>query len=422
MRRIIFLFLAILFFYSARVSAQNLAHAKELMDTLCSPYLGGRGYVNSGAKRASQLIMNYFKARKMEKLPHTFNYYQFYSFPVNAFPGKLSFSVDGNLQKPGIDFLVDASSSSLSESEFPLIYIDSNALNTLPQMPKGSYAVFLDTKGLSDSLRDALEESPIVNSSALIIVPKDRLVWRICKQVSKIPRLEVLRKNFLLSAKKVKAEIENKYYKSFASRNVMAVIPGTKQPDSFIILSAHYDHLGRMGQATYFPGANDNASGVAMLLDLADFYSHPENTPAYSIIFIAFSGEEAGLMGSKYFTEHPVVPLNKIALLINMDLMANGQDGMTVVNGSIYKKDYEKLVTLNFEKKYLRKINPRGKAPNSDHYWFSEKGVKSFFFYLLGDYPHYHEINDTPDKPTFAAYNSTFKLIRDYIKLTTNHR
>ena len=89
-----------------------------------------------------------------------------------------------------------------------------------------------------------------------------------------------------------------------------------------------------MGKDVYFPGANDNASGVAMLLNLANYYSKKENQPKCSIAFIAFAGEEAGLLGSKYFSEHPLIPLNKMKFLVNLDLLGTGDEGMMVVNAT----------------------------------------------------------------------------------------
>jgi Zn-dependent M28 family amino/carboxypeptidase len=195
----------------------------------------------------------------------------------------------------------------------------------------------------------------------------------------------------------------------------MGYVKGTEYPDSFIFLTAHYDHLGEMGKGTYFPGANDNASGIAILIDMARYFANSKIKPRYSIGFIAFAGEEAGLVGSKYYTDYPVTPLKNISFLMNMDLMANGQTGMMVVNGSVFPKEYGKLVHINDSAHYLYAIDKRGKAANSDHYWFSEKGVKAFFFYLLGKYPYYHDIYDTSDKPTMAGYDGAFRLIRDFI-------
>src|SRR4030095_9120627 len=108
--------------------------------------------------------------------------------------------------------------------------------------------------------------------------------------------------------------------------NVLGMVPGTLYPDSFIVFTAHYDHLGRMGKKALFPGANDNASGSAMIIDLARYYAQPANRPKCSLLFIAFAGEEAGLIGSRYYTENPILPLEQIKFLINLDLMGNGEE------------------------------------------------------------------------------------------------
>ena len=116
------------------------------------------------------------------------------------------------------------------------------------------------------------------------------------------------------------------------------MVKGTAQPDSFIFITAHYDHLGGMGKDTYFPGANDNASGDALLLSLAKYYvAHPAK---YSIGFILFAGEEAGLVGSKYYTENPIVPLKNIRFLINTDLAGTGDEGITVVNATEFPNEF----------------------------------------------------------------------------------
>jgi Zn-dependent M28 family amino/carboxypeptidase len=85
-----------------------------------------------------------------------------------------------------------------------------------------------------------------------------------------------------------------------------------------------------MGEDTYFPGANDNASGISLLMNLAKYYA--ANPQEYSIGFICFAGEEAGLVGSHYFTENPLVSLKKVRFLLNTDLAGTGEEGITVVN------------------------------------------------------------------------------------------
>jgi Zn-dependent M28 family amino/carboxypeptidase len=164
-----------------------------------------------------------------------------------------------------------------------------------------------------------------------------------------------------------------------------------------------------MGKDTYFPGANDNASGVSLLMNLAHYYaSHPQR---YSIGFILFAGEEAGLIGSKYFTENPLVPLKNIRFLLNTDLAGTGEEGITVVNATEYPKEFELLKSINNENKLLAAVNARGKAANSDHYFFSEKGVPAFFFYTLGGIKAYHDVFDKAATLPLNEHEDLFKLI-----------
>src|SRR5690606_28226653 len=133
--------------------------------------------------------------------------------------------------------------------------------------------------------------------------------------------------------------------------------------DSFVVVSAHYDHLGMMGKGTYFRGASDNASGTSLMLDLAAHYA--QTKPKYSMVFVAFGSEEIGLVGSKAFVDDAVVPLKSIKAVLNIDLMGGGSEGVTVVNGSVYTKLFD-LVELANKDARLSKIKVRGKSANSD--------------------------------------------------------
>ncbi|MFD1258415.1 M28 family metallopeptidase [Mucilaginibacter terrae] len=178
------------------------------------------------------------------------------------------------------------------------------------------------------------------------------------------------------------------------------------------MFTAHYDHLGGMGSSTYFPGANDNASGISMLLGLAKYYAaHPQ---PYTMAFICFAGEEAGILGSKYFTDHLLVPLNSIRFLINTDLAGTGNEGITVVNATLHAKEFELLKQVNAKGNYLVKVNSRGKAANSDHYWFTEKGVPAFFIYTMGGIKAYHDVFDISKTLPLNEYNDLFKLITGF--------
>ena len=126
---------------------------------------------------------------------------------------------------------------------------------------------------------------------------------------------------------------------SIVGRNVGAILPGSdpKLKDEWILLSAHYDHLGKRGDVLY-PGADDNASGVAMLLEVAEYFALSKDKPRRTIAFISFDQEEAGLIGSTYFVAHPPLPFRNFKAFLIADMlgrsMANVMDEYVFVLGS----------------------------------------------------------------------------------------
>jgi Zn-dependent M28 family amino/carboxypeptidase len=194
---------------------------------------------------------------------------------------------------------------------------------------------------------------------------------------------------------------------------VLGFVPGTEKPDHFIVFSAHFDHLGRMGPAL-FPGAHDNASGTALLLYLAQYFTqHPQK---YSIAFFAFSGEEAGLLGSKYFTEHPIFPLNNIRFVTNVDMTGDATNGITVVNAVEQKGAFALLNSINDTASYLPEIKQRDQSHNSDHYYFSKHGVPAIFIYGNGTKPYYHDVFDKAHELSLENIDGLTKLLIDFVE------
>jgi aminopeptidase YwaD len=223
------------------------------------------------------------------------------------------------------------------------------------------------------------------------------------------------------AARTVRLRLDAVFQPAYQTQNIVGVLPGRVQPDSFLVVTAHYDHLGRLGHRAYFPGANDNASGTAMLLELAEHYTRPENRPAYSLVFLAFGAEEAGLVGSRYFVEHPLVPLPSIRFLLNLDLLGTGQEGATVVNGRVFESEYQLLQQLNTNGQYLPSLAARGRAANSDHYYFSEQGVPAFFLYTRGTPSFYHDVQDKAATLPLTGFPGAFRLLRAFLDALGAH-
>ncbi|MDQ3193305.1 MAG: M28 family peptidase [Bacteroidota bacterium] len=417
--KIFILFISI----SLCVSAQDQGYAKMIIDTLSAPGMHGRGYVLGGDNLAADLIKQEFV--KWELLPFNNNYFQPFTFSVNTFPGKADFSVDDKKLLPGLDYLIIPFSGSDSGTYNTILfdYKTWNNKKKLKAFSKSNFSdkyVVVDNTGVKSNTDKEVFKAALSNpfkAKGIIKLTDDKLTWSVSQQKADYVALEVVRNKFPLKSKTISVNIENKFYNTYSSQNVIGYVKGVSNPDSFIVFTAHYDHLGRMGKNTYFPGANDNASGIALISDLAAHYSR--NPSAYSIVFIAFSAEEAGLIGSEYYTKNPLFPLANIRFLVNLDLLGNGEEGITVVNASEFKEEFLLLNKINDRNNYLTKINERGKAANSDHYFFSENGVRCFFIYTLGENKAYHDVNDTSDKIKLPVYDEIFRLLTDFTGILT---
>ncbi len=253
-------------------------------------------------------------------------------------------------------------------------------------------------------------------AKALIELQKEKLTASVSTAQQSHPAFDMVKKDLNPQAKKASFRVDAKLIKGYQSQNVIGYVRGKKYPDQYLVVSAHYDHLGRMGKETYFPGANDNASGTSLLLELARYYALPENQPDYSIAFMAFGAEEAGLIGSKFYTEHPKFPLGQIKFMINLDLLGTGDEGMMVVNGTRLGEEFDLLKKINDEKGYLPKLQKRDNAPNSDHFFFARKGVRAVFVYTLGGPKFYHDIYDRPETLPLTKFAGSFGLIRDFLE------
>jgi aminopeptidase YwaD len=365
----------LLLFWGYHSFSQDRAFAKKIVDTLTSPTFWGRGYTNDGMKKAAEYLSSQFQSYGLKPMNGN-DFLQKFSYPVNTFPGDMEVSINGKDMIPGKDYIVGAESRGIKA--------------------KGNLE-------RADSVQ-------FVNREKRVVVKlEDKLTWDVSPEATDVTIIQVDKRSLNDVPGSFKIDIENKVVKDFKAANVCGIVKGTIKPDSVIFITAHYDHLGGMGKDTYFPGANDNASGISLLLNLAHYYA--ANPRPYSIGFICFAGEEAGLIGSKYFTEHPLVPLKSIRFLINTDLAGTGEEGITVVNATEFPKEFAMMNAVNDENKLLVKINSRGKAANSDHYFFTEKGVPAFFFYTMGGIKAYHDVFDKAETLPLNEHEDLFKLV-----------
>ena len=410
--KILFPFLFFYFTTSSLISqeikkGEVYSYARKIVDTMASESMHGRGYVNGGDSIAANYIKTEFKKFGLKSFGD--DYYQRFNFAVNVFD-QVSLKVDGKELIPGKDF-IPFHLNPTSSGKYKTITANDVLVNN-----KKKYKKFkkqnLNNKAVivNDTGKQTPELNALLGSGKVSIALKDKLTWSVGQKQNDFVLFEVLRSS-ILKPKEIEYSVVSHINPNHKTQNVIGYIRGSVYPDSFIVYTAHYDHLGQMGKDVYFPGANDNASGCAMLLNLANYYSKPENKPKCSVAFIAFCGEEVGLLGSQYYTEHPLFPLKNIKFVLNMDIMGTGEDGITVVNGTVFKKEFDKLKEINTQNNFIKDVKIRGKAANSDHYLFSEKGVKAFFIYTMGGIKAYHDIYDRAETLPLNEFENLFKLI-----------
>lgn len=395
--------------------AQNLAYARMIDSTLSSPYYAGRGYVDNGVNKAADFI-------KAELKKHDLSYFgtgysQPLNFPINTITELSEFTIDGNILEPGKDFVVASNSKSFNGT-FDLIYLPDSIFED-----KKAVAKFMSNKDLKNKFivteyrfkeLKRLEKLP---AKGLIIMHDEKVIWSVSdgQKIAKFPTLEIVKGKITKDSKKISFGFKSKYHKKYETENIIGYVKGNVAPDSFIVFTAHYDHLGKMGKDIFYPGASDNASGVSMLLDLARHFSTGGNQPKYSIVFMFFTGEEVGLIGSFFAASSNIIDLKKAKFLINLDMVGTGSQGITVVNSTLYPAQYQLMVSINSEQKLLEQVKPRGESCNSDHCPFYKAGVPSVFIYSMGEEnKEYHTITDSYDRMKFTEYDDIFRLLTQF--------
>lgn len=405
--------------------------ARRVTEVLCSDSLYGRGYVKDGVNKAADFLKDEFQKAGLQPYFKNDSYFQPFLLDVNTFPGIVEVRLDDKSLEPGIDFLVDEASGSFN-GELNLVEIDTNVYTQIDLRDSLFYLVtsgekngfYIDLKGMSpQNANYAIRQfNSLAIIGAVVYSTDQKFTWSVGRSQLKYPVLHI-KTGKIDSKTALNVKIEAEFVESFESRNVVGYLPAKKKKRraETIVFTAHYDHLGGMGTSpeTYFPGANDNASGTAMLISMADYFV--QNPSEYNIVFIAFAGEEAGLLGSEYFVaqngvEGKYLDFSKIKFLLNLDIMGSGEEGITAVNGRIHEKEFNLLKSINDQNNYLSQVKSRGETANSDHYHFHVKGVPSFFIYTMGPNKNYHDVYDTYEALSFSAYDNIVKLLVEFVE------
>ncbi|HEV7743571.1 MAG TPA: M20/M25/M40 family metallo-hydrolase [Pyrinomonadaceae bacterium] len=308
-------------------------------------------------------------------------------------------------------------------------------------------------KDVVSMLTAAAKDNPVVTATPLKAGEDPNITQAM------ILSLPLKRVTLSISIDVVRREVE--------ATNVIGILDGSDPTlkNEVIVIGAHYDHLGRGGEGSLAPregeihhGADDNASGVAGVLELARLFTSQKLRPRRTILFMAFSGEEEGLLGSNYYVNHPIMPLANTVTMLNMDMIGRTKDNKLIIGGVGTSQEWRQLiaaanaperikvavtpaspqetgrpvhtvsraeipmvtgtngtpvVTLAFEKPFELTLNEDGFGP-SDHSSFYAKQVPVLFFWS-GTHDDYHKPSDTTDKINFADEARIVNLVERVI-------
>jgi hypothetical protein len=229
------------------------------------------------------------------------------------------------------------------------------------------------------------------------------------------------------------ADVKLDYKKSInelASTNVIGFLEGSDKKDEYVFITAHYDHLGKRGDSIIYYGADDDGSGTVSVLELAEAFTKAKAAgkgARRSIVFMTVSGEEKGLWGSEYYSDHPVYPLEKTTVDLNIDMIGRTDPKRTAGDSSNYvyvvgddklssdlrpisEAMNKKYTKLELDYKYNAPKDPERIYYRSDHYNFARKGVP-IIFYFNGTHKDYHQPSDTPDKIDYKQMAKRAQLV-----------
>jgi hypothetical protein len=470
--------------YAATITDNDL---KRHLEIIASDAYEGRETAQKGQKMAAEYIGNYFRSIGIPELPNG-GYEQ--KVPLIEFlPGKGDVFVDAVQFQFGRDFYyvngIDEQELKLNElvfagygittktwNDYHNLNVSGKAVIALAGEPvdKDSISRISQKRELSDwstQRRRKINLARDKGARALFIVMPDleafhkknqhaiEISTTILKGDSAEPRMPTLyitqnMANALLGGKQEINNLKTKINKKGKSKslsiikkvsisihrdqrevnteNVLGYIEGTDLKNELIVLTAHYDHLGKEGNVV-FNGADDDGTGTVAILELAEAFMYAKKEghgPRRSILFMTVSGEEKGLLGSKWYSEHPVFPLENTVCDLNIDMIGRldpehekDTTAYIYVIGSDKLSTELKVISETANKTYANiRLDYRYDAPNepnnfyyrSDHYNFARKGVP-VIFYFNGTHTDYHQETDEVSKINFQLMQRRSRLV-----------
>lgn len=232
-----------------------------------------------------------------------------------------------------------------------------------------------------------------------------------------------------IKSQKASYKIE-KNVEPIESSNILAFLEGTDKKDEIVVISSHYDHVGVSSTGEVFNGADDDGSGTVSVMEIAEAFATAAkdgNGPRRSILFLNVTGEEKGLLGSEYYSDHPIFPLENTIVDFNIDMVgridyeyqdSTNTDFVYVIGSDMLSTDLKKILEYNnitysnliLDYRYDAEDDPNRFYYRSDHYNFAKHNIPIAFFFN-GVHDDYHQVTDTVDKIEFPLMEKRARLI-----------
>ena len=464
--------------YAESITSENL---KELLITYASDDFEGRETGQPGQKKAVEFIKEFYIKNNIPSAIEN-NYIQEVPLQIIKTP-EVKFTINNKTYDYFDDYISYSSAPTalLIDSEFIYVkygiddekYSDYKSIDVKgkivvinggePKDKAGNY-ILSGTKEISkwSNGRQAIsskKEAAKANGAKAIIMVDNQLFNRygpyFKRQQKKggSNRLSILNQDtemhFFLVSKKLgeglfpNNEIEipistiaaqiNIDYKSISvpmsSENVISYIKGSEKPNEFLVVSSHLDHIGMNSDGEVFNGADDNGSGTVAVLEIAKAFKKASDEgfiPKRSIVFLHVTGEEKGLLGSKFYTSNPVFPLNETIANLNIDMIGRidpkrksnnrnyiyliGSDKLSSNLHNLSEEVNNKYMNIELDYKYNDDKDPNRYYYRSDHYNFAKNNIP-VIFYFNGTHDDYHDIGDTADKIEYDLLENRTRLV-----------
>jgi hypothetical protein len=470
----------------------NDANLKVNLTILASDSLEGRETSYPGQKKAAQYIAGIFKKLNLEPIGDDGTYFQHFDIEISRVHPETKIVIEiGSTKKSyvwGTDFISEGARDTMVTGPAAFVGFADTELDSTAQAKLVGRVVFvfIDKKDYANDRTKATmlrrlysirrdagaiatlmipnEEGPTAFQHAQQMMRDLGIDKGIMRMKSNMPQVQPSSIHFLVSLalaedvikssgkslKQLRDEaLQNQKFtpifiddaivtidakvihETKQTENVLGILPGS-DPDlkaQVVAFTAHYDHLGKNRDGVVYPGADDDGSGTTAVLELAEAFAKNPIKPRRSLLFLTAAGEEKGLLGSQYYVNNPIIPLNQTIADLNMDMIGRidtlhgahkdtnyiyviGSDKISIELDSLLQAANAESEQLTLDYKYNDEQDPERFYYRSDHYNFAKNGVPIVFFFD-GIHADYHKPTDTVDKILFERMGKICRMIYD---------